>query len=253
MRREPKVPRWRLRLADSCGIAGDLFAVMGRQADAVAAYDRAKALRASLVAQDAKNRLWQYAAVNGRLHELALRLSDGVNPAMPSELADIRAQLASLVKAEPTSTVFAAALATAWRLEARWRFSAHRADAAEAADRALQIGEPLVGEARADNRALGEFAQTCLLAGRIAQADGDTAEARRHWERALEALAPRLARSNDWRLLDPAAQALFLLGREDEARPLAARLRRFGYRPLDPLADPFLGAAAVQSSSNPNQ
>ena len=53
--------------------------------------------------------------------------------------------------------------------------------------------------------------------------------------------APMLARhgwaqSNDWRLLDPAAQALVLSGKPEEARPIIERLRRFGYHAVDPLA-----------------
>ncbi len=253
MKREPKAPRWRLRLADSEGLTGDLFAVTGRHADAAATYARVRTLRAALVQQDPKNRLWQYAALNGRLHEITRLLVPSGDPTLVTELAGIRTQLEGLVKAEPSSTVFAAALATAWRLEAELRFSAHRPDAAEAIDQALQLGEPLITEARADSRSTGEFALACVLAGRIAQAAGDDRGARRHWERTLGALKPRLDQSNDWRLLDPAVQALSLLDRVDEAHPLAERLRRFGYRALDPFAASVLDAAIVQSSSNSNQ
>ena len=57
----------------------------------------------------------------------------------------------------------------------------------------------------------------------------------------IEVLGPLAANSNDWRLLDPLAQAHVLAGQPDAARPLIERLRRFGYQPVDPLAGPTLG------------
>jgi hypothetical protein len=91
---------------------------------------------------------------------------------------------------------------------------------------------------------------SCVLAGRIALASAQPEVARRHWQRALEVLAPRLPASNDWRYLDPAAQALVLLDRVAEARPLIERLQRFGYQAIDPLASATL---AVAASSVPSQ
>lgn len=66
-------------------------------------------------------------------------------------------------------------------------------------------------------------------------------------------LAPRVADSNDWRFLDPAAQALMLLGKTDEARPLIERLQRFGYHPLDPLAASTLDLASLPVTSTKNK
>jgi hypothetical protein len=67
--------------------------------------------------------------------------------------------------------------------------------------------------------------------------------AQQHGQLALALLVPRLAQTNDWRLLDPAAQAFVFLGRPAEAQPLVARLRGFGYHALDPLAASILEAA----------
>jgi hypothetical protein len=44
-------------------------------------------------------------------------------------------------------------------------------------------------------------------------------------------------------VLEPLAQAYVLSGQRDNARPLVERLRRFGYRPSDPLATSTLEVA----------
>jgi len=54
-------------------------------------------------------------------------------------------------------------------------------------------------------------------------------------------------------VLDPAAQALVLLGKTTEARPLIERLRRFGYHPLDPLAASILDTPDPTGSSTKPQ
>jgi hypothetical protein len=56
---EPAVARWRRELAESASFAGNVLALLGRRADAAAAYARAKTLLDTLVAQDPKNRQWQ--------------------------------------------------------------------------------------------------------------------------------------------------------------------------------------------------
>jgi len=46
--------------------------------------------------------------------------------------------------------------------------------------------------------------------------------------------AERASASTDWRVLEPAALALILSGRTDDARPLINRLQSFGFVPWDP-------------------
>jgi tetratricopeptide (TPR) repeat protein len=162
---------------------------------------------------------------------------------MAPVLAEARAKLESLVAAEPTSQTFSRLLATALRIESLVRFAAGRPDADEPVARAVTLTEALVKLDRANDWVAWEFAQSQLLAGRIAVQRGDRNVALRHWERVVEALGTRATHSNDWRLLDPAAQALTLLGRAEEARPLVERLQRFGYHALDPLAASLLDAA----------
>jgi hypothetical protein len=44
----------------------------------------------------------------------------------------------------------------------------------------------------------------------------------------------RLAESNHWRILDPAARAFALLGAADRQRAIVDRLNKIGYQPLEP-------------------
>ncbi len=248
-KREPAVSRWRLSLAQNVALAGDVQVIVGRSAAASAAYDRAEALLSSLVTQDPKNQQWLVALLNVRLQQVALLLTDADLSSAGRLLAQTRSRIETLVLAEPSSRIFTRLLAAAWWLESRLLAETHAAEADRAIARALELGEPLVKESRANNRAAGEFAQSCLQAGRLARARGQADEAARHWQRALAVLTPRLAGSHDWRLLDPAAQALVLLGRPDEARPLIERLQRSGYHALDPQAASTLGLAPPSPSS----
>jgi serine/threonine-protein kinase len=250
---EPEVARWRLLLGESMAFTGDDQTLLGRRLDASTSYTRAKVVLDPLVAQDPKNLAWLVRWLNIRLKQAALRFADGDNSVAALILVETRAKLEALVKAEPSSRIFARLLAAAWWLEGRIRVATPRPDASDAVAHSIDLGETLIKEARVDNGMIGEFAQSCILAGRIALAQGQPDVARRHWNRALEVLTPRLADSNDWRFLDPAAQAFVLLGRTEEARPLIERLQRFGYHSIDPLAASILDVASLPVSSTVNK
>ncbi len=240
---EPTVARWKWKLSESLMLSGAVQALSGRRDEAITAYAKATALAVDLVAQDPRNQQWLIARLRSQLQEVLLRLPGGASGTMAPVLAEARAKLESLVAAEPTSQTFSRLLATALRIESLVRFAAGRPDADEPVARAVTLTEALVKLDRANDWVAWEFAQSQLLAGRIAAQRGDRNVAQRHWERVVEFVGPRAANSHDWRLLDPAAQALTLLGRAEEARPLVERLQRFGYHALDPLAASLLDAA----------
>ena len=251
---EPGVARWQLELARSAAFAGNMQLLLGRHADASASYARARPLLDALVAQDPKNRQWQLAGLNVRLQQSALLIATDSTPTVTTILVETRDQLEVLVAAEPSSRVFTRLLAAAWRLEGFLHLAAGRpADAQAAVARALALGEPLATRPRPDKTDLGDFAQSCILAGRIALAQDRPDDAFRHWHRALEALNSHLAGSTDWRFLDPAAQAFVLTGSVERARPLIEQLQHFGYHPADPLAASTLGLAVSSITSNPNK
>jgi len=249
--REPKTARWRVLQALSAVFAGDIEAVMGKKQEAAASYDTAKFGFEQLVAQDPKNRQWQAHLMRVQLQRATLLIGQDSLPPAAEILADIRPTLEALLAAEPSSHAFARNLASVSRLEGRIRFAINQPNANEAVARALEIGEKLIKESRADNRTIFEYGQAHILAGRIASAQGQAEEATRHWNDAVEILLTRAKNSNDWRFLDPAAQALSLLGRYDDARSFTEKLQHFGYRAVDPLAAATLDVVLTPDSSQP--
>lgn len=241
--REPEVARWKFRLADSHFFTAGALVALGRRGEGAALLAQAETALLTLVEQDPKNQSWQRAALNVRVHRLALLLAGGETATVAPMLADTRAKLEALIAAEPNERIFTSRLAAVWMLEGRLRHATAGVDALTAAERAIALSEQLITENREDNWTLWEFAQASLLAGRIEQARNQPDAARRRWERVIAVLGPRATNSNEWRFLDPVAQAYMLTGQTEQARPFIERLQRFGYRPIDPLAAPLLGAA----------
>jgi uncharacterized protein HemY len=104
---------------------------------------------------------------------------------------------------------------------------------AESASDLLKKAGPLVTEAAerasGDQQAQRFLGQLFLLQGRIAETRGDRDAARQWTEKAESTLAPLVERSNDTMFLVPYAQALALLGREDEARPIVETILARGW------------------------
>ena len=247
--RQPTVARWKFRVAQSLVLTAGVQAIVDRRPDALAALTRSDALLEALAAQDPENKQWLLASLNSRLLRAAVLLAEGDTAAATGLIASLRAQLEPLAQTDPSSRLFGGQLASAWRLESRLRAASRQANAADAAARAVELSESLIQRAPTDPRFVPEFAQSSILAGRIAQEQGASETARRHWTRALEALAPQLHDSNDWRFLDPAIQALTLLDKVSEARPFAKKLKLFGYRPIDPFAPSIFEDALASPSS----
>jgi len=228
---EPKVARWRFRLADHVALRGNVLAVAGRRDEAAEHLGRAITLLDALVAQDPKNQQWRINALQTRLQLAAVVLAAGSEPA---DVTDTRNKLEAMAAAEPTSRIFTTWLAAAWLMEARLHIRAGRPAALPAVKLAIDLGESLLKDDRVTPLALGELARAHLLAGRLAEDRNESDTAQRHFQRAAEVLAPRLTQTNDWRLLDPAAEAFARTGRAAEARRLVERLRGFGYHSTRP-------------------
>ena len=244
---EPAVARWRVTLAISLTLTANVQAIAGRGSEATAGYAEAKTIFNALAVQDPKNQQWRMRVATVELNEVALLAAAGRSERAAEILRAARATIEKLVAAEPSSQAFTRLLAKAWRIEASIPLAAHGPDAESAAGRAVEMGEMLLRQQRGDGSAHSELALARIVAGRICEANGHHEPARGHWLRALEIIGTRQA-SNDWRFLEPAALALALLERNDEAQAVAARLRRFGYHSLDPLAASTLDAAPQRSA-----
>lgn len=256
-RRDPTVARWRLELAQGLIIGGQLEIATGHRAAAEAALDRAGRLLDALVTQDATNKQWLGARLGLKLLWANLALTGPEPSGTELLLTDARPALDTLTKAEPSSVTFSLRRLIAERLLARLRLAEGRLDEANAAiTRAQAMAESLYRDAPQQLPVRAESAQTCVLAGLIAQAGQNPGRAQECGTKALTMLGPIPAETHDWRLLEPAALANLLAGQPETARNFSTRLHSFGHVALDPLYASLLnpaGASRTETNAVPNQ
>ena len=232
--RDSGTARWQLALANGFALRARILARVGPRADAAAGLERARVLVDKLIAEDAKNRQWLFAAATIGLEQAELFLADSELEAARRTVELAKQRLDQLVAIAPQDRSYTGRLANAWRMNAQLRALAGEPGAVESIGKAIELGASLIEDARADDRVVGELAESYLCAGKIAQARGAHEEARLHWQRALDTLSSRLATSEDWRLLEPAARAQAMLGMSAQSHALIGRLQAHGYRPLEP-------------------
>jgi tetratricopeptide (TPR) repeat protein len=126
----------------------------------------------------------------------------------------------------------------------------------EVAGRALLLGGDAGGAVRELGHAVAvleplgkayqvQLATTLAVLGDARAATGERTAARTAWSRAVALLAPNAQTAYHPLALDAWARSSLQLGREEEARPVLARLAAIGYRP----ALPFPGAGASGGTS----
>lgn len=255
VQKSPRTAHWRYKLAEALLFETDMYLETGQFDTAAGRLKEARQLLNALVTHDSSNRRWWSAALNAGLKEAMLAWQRGDMATASRLLDDVRPQLENLSGIEPTDRKFVLWLVKAWKAEAQLRLSTGRPDAAFAAAKAVELGDKLILEGRANDADVGECAAACVVSGEIAANAGDQAAAQRHWHRAIEMLSPRLGGSRDRRLLDPAARATELLGRSEESRSIIAQLTTFGYVPVNPwpTADQHVAAARQTPLMQPDK
>jgi hypothetical protein len=218
--------------------------IRGQLAAARESLAQGRILIDALVVQDPSNRLWLQTSLNARLRGAMVDKSAGDTTMAARVVGEIRPRLETLAAAEPSDRGFAQWLALALRVESQLCLAGGRVDAAGDAARAIELGERLIQDHGATASEVGECAQACLAAGEIAFRAGDRGGAQKDWQRANELLAPRLADSRDWRLLDPAVRVAAVLGHPEKARVLIDQLSQMGYVPLDPWPSPHISQSS---------
>lgn len=237
---DPQNSRWQLGVANSLILKARILARTAQPSVAPSDLARAQTLIDSLAAQDTKNRQRILAAADVRLEQAEILLSHRKIALVGRVIEDANRKLEGLVSAAPSDRYYQGRLVTAWRLEAQRRAILCRPESRKAIEYAIQIGESLVVDPQTEDRMVGEFAQCCVLAGQLDAINHELAGASSHWNRAITLLSPRIFKSNNWRLLDPYARALFLQGRHQESFTIINRLQSLGYRPLEPWPAFFL-------------
>ena len=230
---EPQTPHWRRRLVDALGLQSGIMAISGQRVEALKRRQRVGELLEALVTLDPANREWQIARLSARVREAALVRAEGDASAAELIIRECRPTLEKLAGDQAADRSTKSLLAVAWRMEAQLHEAAGR-PAGPAAAQAMALGKARIDNQQANEADVGEYATACVVAGLIAQHGGEGDAARRLWLDAAGVILPRTQHSNHWRILDPAARVLELLGRRDESRALIARLQGFGYQPLEP-------------------
>lgn len=237
---DPRVPIWHLLLVEYQTAAARMLALQADRAAATTLITDALDRFTHDPTQPSDNHLWQSRLLDFRLEQLSLLLACGDLPPILPLQADTLAQSQALVARAPSSHAFSHLLAEAWVLESRLRRAQHRSDAPTAVAQAIAINDAFIARGQPDIPSLWTLGQARLLAGRLALADAQSAAARQHWQHIVTTLTPHAADSDQWRLLDPLAQAHLLLGDPTAAAPYLARLRALGYHPIDPEAATLL-------------
>ncbi len=237
---EPANVRWQPRLALAWFRQALLETVMGEHTEAMVHLQSAGKIYDALCTQDPENRAWARARLTLRLRQAQLLLADQSLTDAAAILSASAEPIEKLALAEPASADFALLLAQRWRLEAELRAIQGREGATDAALRAVQIGEKVVGTELSSGSGIGEFLATCANSAAMLDHDGKGDQARPYRLRIIALTKPYLETSRDWRLLDPAARALAGEGEIDQARTLVKRLTEDGYRPLVPWPESLL-------------
>jgi serine/threonine-protein kinase len=234
VRTDPGRAKWKAKLADGLGLHAGVLALSGERVAALERRARAIALFDALIASETKNLTYQLSRLFLRLKEAQLVRAGGDTLPALEIIEDTRGKLEKHAAAAPTDRQLIGRLAAACRLHAELLAAAGQPGAEAAIARAIQLNESLISGGRMNDEILGESAQTFLMAGVLAARSGSRDAGLRHWRRAIDLLEPHIPESGNWQVLDPAARALALVGRTEESRVTLARLRRFGYLPLEP-------------------
>ncbi len=217
--------------------------VIGQYAASGEMIHRARGLLDPLVAHDAANIDWKSSALIASLSEAELRRHRGEAAAAARLVDDALPQLEALWANEPSDHIHGRMLMMAWKLRTQLQLAAGQPEAAASAVHTAAIAGSLSQAKNLTDAEIGECAQAYVVCGEVAAKSGDAVEAPRDWTRAAEMLAPRIAASRDWRLLDPQARAAAWPGRAAQAQAAIETLHHIGYAPIDPWPGPVPPAA----------
>ncbi len=162
---------------------------------------------------------------------------------MIAELEDIAAKA-------PSDRFCTHLLSQAWRQKGEIQLAAGTGNPADSAGRAIAFAKKLPGPG-ANSGEAAELVHDEIFLGQVLDRASERTAAQAEWIRAKALLDPRVPGTRDWRILDPYARTLDLLGQFDAAGAIINRLRQQGYVPRQPWPASAL-AAANSPSVNPS-
>jgi eukaryotic-like serine/threonine-protein kinase len=231
---DPKNAEHKLRLGTSRYFLGQVLEAMGETDAALEQYVPANSQMSELVASDPANTRWRRNLAETYLMIARVARSRGERGRALREIERGLPLLEELVASDSKQARWAADQAAMRIMHAR--LLADGGATMRALDEMREVAASMQSRLDASTQdrlapvqlsaALSEEARVLLELGDVNGARKASSGARR----AIEGLARE---SSDWRYLDPWARALLGVGALDEAGPVVARLRAFGYRNPD--------------------
>lgn len=206
---------------------GRLYAEQGRT-DLASEQLRAAVNEAELlIPKEPANTVWLDYASSARAFLAAELLRAGKADEAASQTGSVCSAATSLLSRDPTNPPWRGTMSACWKLRAKLALArGATSEALSFAQRSLDVAKSIrSGDAVADAyRVSGSY----RLVGDIEQKSGNANAARASWMAALRVLPARASEEPD----QAAERALILnrVGREAEARPIAARLNTMGFR-----------------------
>ena len=227
---DPRNSDFQLDLAAAHSHRTLVLQAQGRYDEALLAMKEHRRLVEALVALDPLNASWRSELATGHGVTSAILVAQGSLDAALSEAASGSRLLKEQAVNDPKNPALARELGISHLALGRIHFL--KRDLKSAAEEIAAAGallEPLLAASPKDSQNRRRVAQTKILDGRIREARGDGGAARKLWGEAVEILEPIAKGSADTMFTLPFAQALALLGRTDEARPIVDRMVKAGF------------------------
>ena len=247
---DPKDAEVKERLAVSYLFVTTADSITGKTAEAAQALAKSQALLDELLAVDGQNVVLREHAITARLTSTNLGAHTPDPAGALRSIERMIAELEGITAQAPSDRLATRLLAQAWRQKGEIQLVAGAGNPADSAARAIIFAGKLQGPGASPGE-VTEGARARLFLGQVLDRAGDGSAAQAEWNKARALLEPRVPGSRDWRILDPYARTLDLLGQPEAAGAIINQLRRQGYVPRQPWPDSAL-AAADSSSVKPS-
>jgi hypothetical protein len=242
---QPTDPKWKAEWSASELMQSELLRIRGKYAQAEMIADDAVERMQLLTAHDPGNKDWSRRYLYALILRSAARIGAGKPTAARDDLALAQPLLDDSARVESADRLVRRNIIDALSLRSMLALQSGDRDTAHVASKALQaLYQDKTSLDSAEE--IGRYGLSELIAGMVASAADEHADATIHFVAARRALAPLAHNSRYWRILDPWVRLSLLTGDQSEATRVQGQLTSYGYFPLFPW--PSTAAPATAAS-----
>jgi tetratricopeptide (TPR) repeat protein len=224
-------------LASAYWNIGDLLIEQGALREASSMYQKSALIFSALAAQDPANATWLSNLADVQQKEGTARLKLGDRPRAAELYGEARRIYQELIRRDPRNLDSYDSLAMVDQVEGNALLAHHNPRGAlERYEATVHAYQALVAKDPKNPEWSNGLSWAYVSSGRAYEALGERRKAREQWRRAVEIMAPILETTQGSAMLDTQAQALLLLDRIEEARPIVERLLARNWNDPDFLA-----------------